>query len=93
MKPTKSKMKKRKEKPKEKFNFIKCEYAVVKFIEERNKLFETIPENWFVDEERTTCFWPPKGGRSATLRAIDQDSPDWVWEAYECTYSGQFRTR
>lgn len=68
----------------QKLNSNKCSYAVVKFIEKLNKLFEGIPESWFVDEEQTSCFWPPKRGRSVTLRAIDQDEPDWDWEVYEC---------
>lgn len=71
-------------KPREKIVFEKSEYAVVEFIDDRSKLFEGIPELWFVNEERTACYWPPKKGRSFKLRAIDQDTPDWDWDIYEC---------
>lgn len=81
-KTVKGKINKKKE---EKVSFIKSPYAVVKFIEEKNKLFESIPESWFINEEKTTCYWPPKGGRSVTLRAMSQDVPDGDWEVCECT--------
>lgn len=37
-----------------------------------------------VNEEKTVCFWPPKSGKSVTLRAMNQDEPDDDWEVYEC---------
>lgn len=68
----------------EKLNFAKCTYSVVKFIEKLHKLFDCIPELWFVDEFKTACFWPPRSGKSVTLRAMHQDEPDDDWEVYEC---------
>lgn len=67
---------KMKTKPREKVNFNKSKYAVVRFMEDSSKLFESIPELWFINEEKTACYWPPKSGRSFTLRAINQDVPD-----------------
>lgn len=71
-------------KPREKIVFEKSEYAVVEFIDDRIKLFESIPESWFINEERSACYWPPKTGRSFKLRAINQDIPDFDWDIYEC---------
>lgn len=48
----------------------KGNYSVVKFEEKKEKLFECIPDNWFVDENKEACFWPPKTGTSFTLRAM-----------------------
>lgn len=73
-----------KPKPREKIVFEKCKYAVIKFIDYKSKLFESIPESWFVNEEKTACYWPPKTGRSFKLRALNQDAPDWDWVIYEC---------
>ncbi len=84
MKQKKENLKKKLVKPREKIVFRNSEYAVIKFIENRIKLFESIPESWFINEERTACYWPPKTGKSFKLRAINQDIPDWDWEIYEC---------
>lgn len=81
MKPKKAQINK---KPREKLNFNKGTYAVVKFIDSNSKLFETIPELWFIDEEKSACYWPPKSGKSFILRAMNQDEPDWDWGLYEC---------
>lgn len=71
-------------KKKENLKYAKGTYAVVKFFENFHKLFECIPDAWFVNEEKTLCFWPPKRGKSFTLRAMNQEMPDDDWEVYEC---------
>lgn len=62
-------------------------YAVVRVEneDEREKLFECIPDRWFVDENKTSCFWPPMIGKPFHLRAISCERPDDSWAIYECT--------
>lgn len=69
---------------KEKLNFVKGPYSVVKFIEPGTKLFECIPDLWFVNGRKTQCRWPPKSKKSITLCAMDQDPPQDDWEIYDC---------
>lgn len=65
-------------------------YSVVKFKENGQKLFESIPDLWFLDEKRNFCYWPPKG-KSVRLRALNQDKPDSTWALYECVFvCGEF---
>lgn len=61
-------------------------YAVVRIEheDEEEKLFECIPDRWFVDETKTSCFWPPTTGKSFHLRAISCEKPDDSWRIYEC---------
>lgn len=62
----------------------KGKYSVVKFVEDIFKLFECIPDNWFVDDSKEWCFWPPKG-KSVTLRAMNYEEPDRdLWERFSC---------
>lgn len=77
-------LKKKPTKDRDKIVFHKSKFAVVKFIDVISKLFECIPESWFVNEERTACYWPPKTGRSFKLRAMNQDEPNWDWDICEC---------
>lgn len=60
-------------------------YAVVRFVDENisEKLFECIPDRWFVDENKTHCYWPPSTGASFSLRAIKCEKPDDTWSACE----------
>lgn len=84
MKAKKVNLKRKPSKPREQIVFQKSKYAVVEFVDDRIKLFEGIPELWFVNEERNAFYWPPKTGRSFKLRAINQETPDWDWDIYEC---------
>lgn len=59
-------------------------YAVVKFYEVVNLLFECIPNIWFVNEEKTTCYWPPKKGLPVYVRSLKRHIPDESWEIYDC---------
>lgn len=61
-------------------------YSTVKFVdpEQMSKLFDCIPDIWFVNEEKTLCFWPPKSKKSVTLLAMSQAEPDDDWSVYEC---------
>lgn len=77
-----------KKKKTDKLKYNKSTFSVVKFPDEKDsriKLFECIPELWFVNEEKTLCFWPPKSGKSFTLRVMNQEPPDDTWDVYECT--------
>lgn len=65
-------------------NAYKGKYTVVKFIEVGDKLFECIPDIWFVDEDKTSCFWPPKTGKSFTLRALTGETPDDSYSIHAC---------
>lgn len=58
-------------------------YTVIKFIETNAKLFDCIPDIWFADIDKESCFWPPKG-KSVAIRAFNQDIPDESWERYNC---------
>lgn len=60
-------------------------YSVVAFQDDcdTEKLFECIPDRWFVDESKTRCYWPPTTGKSYTVRAINCEKPDDSWSIYE----------
>lgn len=58
-------------------------FTVVQFQEKGMKLFDCIPDCWFVDENRKSCFWPPKG-KSYKLRALRKEKPDDTWEISKC---------
>lgn len=62
-------------------------YAVVRVEDEdaSEKLFECIPELWFVDENKGSCYWPPPNGKTFHLRAINCEKPDDSWRIYDCT--------
>lgn len=62
-------------------------YSVVLFHDEENggKLFECLPDLWFVTELRNSCFFPPKTGKSFLQRAINCEKPDDNWSIYDCT--------
>lgn len=70
----------------EKFRYIRGEFSVVKFYESdfKTKLFDCIPDIWFIGEEKKLCYWPPKSKKSSTYRAMNQDEPEDDWEIYEC---------
>lgn len=75
---------KRINKPKAKEATYKGKFTTVKFIDREDKLFDCIPDIWFVDENREVCFWPPKSGKSVTLRAMTGEMPDDTWSIYAC---------
>lgn len=67
--------------------YIVESYSVIEFMHEEcdDRLFECIPDSWFVDESKQLCFWPPKSGtKSLSLRAINCERPDDDWNVYEC---------
>lgn len=60
-------------------------YTVVQFNDEDEveKLFECIPDRWFIDESKSHCYWPPSTGTPFSLRAIRCEKPDDSWNVYE----------
>lgn len=60
------------------------DYSVVKFYENDSLLFECIPNVWFTDEEKTSCYWPPKTGATVWARALKRELPDESYEIYVC---------
>lgn len=61
-------------------------YTVIRFEDEDtpDKMFECIPDRWFLDETKTRCYWPPNTGASFKLRAIKCEKPDpTTWNVYE----------
>lgn len=66
--------------------FVVHKYSVVLFDdeEESEKLFECIPDLWFVDDLRESCFFPPKTGKPYMQRAINCEKPDDDWGVYSC---------
>lgn len=67
--------------------YIVKEYSVIEFEDEEisDRLFECIPDSWFVDESKRLCFWPPTcGTKSLSLRAINCEKPDDTWGVCEC---------
>lgn len=65
--------------------FVVHDYTVIQFDEEEDeKLFECIPDIWFVDELRESCFFPPKTGKSYMQRAINCEKPEDDWRIYAC---------
>lgn len=68
--------------------YIIYEYSVVRIEHEddyEEKLFECIPDRWFVDENKKSCFWPPMTGKPFYLRAIRCEKPEDSWNICECT--------
>lgn len=74
---------------KDRVDIYKDKFDVVKFMHRNDKLFDCIPEIWFVDENKEACFWPPKTGKSFSLRALAGEMPDDTWLVYECTVISQ----
>lgn len=65
--------------------FVVYKYTVVKFDdEEKKKLFECIPDLWFVNELRESCFFPPATGKPYVQRAINCEKPEDHWGIYNC---------
>lgn len=67
--------------------YIVSSYSVIEVMDEdrEGRLFECIPDSWFVDATKLTCFWPSQSGtKSFSLRAINCDKP------FIRTYSGPF---
>lgn len=62
-------------------------YSIVRFKEEDLKLFEAIPDSWFVDNNKTSCYWPPKG-KSFKLRALSKAKPESSWIISPCIFVG-----
>lgn len=62
-------------------------YTVVRLEDEddEQKLFECIPDRWFVDETKSQCYWPPNTGKAFSLRAISCEKPDEsTWTIIDC---------
>lgn len=69
-------------------NYKVYKYAVIRLENEdddEERLFECIPDRWFVDETKKTCFWPPTTVKSFTVKAINCEKPDDSWNIYACT--------
>lgn len=65
-------------------------YAVLRVenedeVDKREKLVECIPDRWFVDENKSSCFWPPITGKLFRLRAINCEKPEDDSNIYQCT--------
>lgn len=67
--------------------FVVHKYSVIQFDEEEpeEKLFECIPDLWFVDENRKSCRFPPITGKSYIQRAINCEMPEDHWGIDDCT--------
>lgn len=59
-------------------------YSVVQFIENGAKMFECIWDGWFVDENRQSCFWPPRTGKTFIVRVLSKEMPDDSWTVCQC---------
>lgn len=59
-------------------------FDVIKLFEEDSMLFGCIPDNWYVDEDKIFCFWPPTKGKNVAIRALKREKPDETWERYQC---------
>lgn len=69
--------------PKKKYIIHK--YSVVELEEDEDeRLFECIPDRWFVDELRERCFFPPRTGRTFRARAISCEKPKDEWSICIC---------
>lgn len=67
--------------------YLIYKYTVLEFEEEDelDKLFECIPDRWFLDESKSRCYWPPRTGKPFKLRAISCEKPDIItWSVYKC---------
>lgn len=76
--------------------YIVQEYTVIEFDEESydERMFECIPNTWFVDESKQQTYWPPKSGSKTVMhRAVNCDRPDpATWNIYDCkVVRGGFR--
>ncbi len=73
-------------KPKTKVATYKGLFFVIKFIntERSDKLFECLPDIWYVNEDRDACYWPPRTGKSFTLRSISGEMPDETYTIHQC---------
>lgn len=79
--------------PPKKQTYGQCKYEIHKYTvirvdhedDDDEKLFECVPDRWFVDERKTFCYWPPATGKSFSLRAISCEKPDDSWNIYPCT--------
>lgn len=58
-------------------------YTVIKLRDESETLFDCIPDNWFVDENQDSCYWPPPKGKNVAVRALKREEPN-DWQIYEC---------
>lgn len=77
--------------------YIVQEYTVVEFDDENSgdRMFECIPDSWFVDESKQQCLWPPRCGLKTLMqRAVNCDRPDPdTWIVLDCkVVRGGFRT-
>lgn len=73
--------------PKKRGRYIVKDYSVIEFEEENSaeRLFECIPDSWFVDENKTSCFWPPNlGTKNYMLLAVNCERPDDTWSIHMC---------
>lgn len=52
--------------------------------EENERLFECIPNLWFLNESRERCYYPPRTGRTFQQRAIRCEKPNDDWSVYPC---------
>lgn len=59
-------------------------YSVVKFRENKLRLFECIPDRWFLNEEKESCYWPPKNGKNFMVLAMNQETTNNSWEMFRC---------
>lgn len=59
-------------------------FDVIKLFEKDCMLFDCIPDNWYVHEDKSFCFWPPTKGKSVAIRALKREKPDETWEQYQC---------
>lgn len=75
--------------------FVVHNYTVVKFEfedDENERLFDCIPDIWFVNELKESCFFPPKTGKKYIQRAINCERPEDDWDIYPCKIvKGGFR--
>lgn len=60
-------------------------FTVIKIIETNNdRLFDCVPDVWFTNEDKDSCFWPPTKGKNVAIRALKQELPDDSWETFNC---------
>lgn len=66
-------------------NYTIYKYTVIQFDDEdeEEKLFECIPDRWFLDETKRRCFWPPSTGAPFSVRAMRCEKPDDSWNIYD----------
>lgn len=66
--------------------FVIHKYSVVEFNEEeeQDRLFECIPDLWFFNELKDSCYFRPRTGRSFQQRAISCEKPRDDWSVHHC---------